>query len=59
MNTLIIEDIIIHFATDNTSYDEAWKELEEICERYDIKLYGGYNERLLNADGDMIDWMEE
>lgn len=55
MNTLIIEDIIIHFATDNTSYDEAWKELEEICKRYDIKLHGGYNERLLNADGDMID----
>ena len=55
MNTLQIDGITIQFNTNEKTYREAQKELEEALERIGAEYCGGYNGVLLDEDGREID----
>lgn len=55
MNELYIKGVNIYFKTSATTYEEAEKEFEKVCENTGIDISGGYDGVLRNENGEDID----
>ena len=55
MNELYISVLYLYFKTDKTTYNEAFRELEDACEKAGIELHGGCDGELRNEEGEPID----
>lgn len=50
-NELSIKGCNISFKTKHGTYEEAWEELQKVCENVGISIYSGYDGVLKNKNG--------